>query len=179
MAVLAPSLVNLRAEIDARWPGRDRRTDGWIGDAAHQARQSDHNPDNRGIVHAIDIDKDGINPNEVISACIRMDRPTAYVIFNRWIYSRSRDFDPRPYTGTNPHTDHLHVSIQYGTDWEKNTWHWGIAVPGNGSEFIIPSGQAEEMTDFRAYFDRTATEFSSAMTTLAQSNASLINLIQY
>lgn len=177
MATLARSLANLRAEIDARWPSRDRRTDGWIGDAAHQARESDHNPDSRGIVHAIDVDKDGIDPNEVISACARTDRPTAYVIFNRWIYSRSRDFDPRPYTGTNPHTDHLHISIQYGTSWEADTWHWGIAIPGNGAQFIIPGGQPEEMTDWRAYVERTAGEFSSAMLTLSGASSAINNLM--
>jgi hypothetical protein len=42
---LAPSLVALRAELDAKWPRRDRSSDGWIGDAAHSSRASQHNPD--------------------------------------------------------------------------------------------------------------------------------------
>lgn len=53
--------VTLRAQVDERWPGRDKRSDGWIGDAAHAARKSDHNPDADGWVHALDIDKDGID----------------------------------------------------------------------------------------------------------------------
>lgn len=171
MAVLAPSLRNLFNELDVRWPQRDRRTDGWIGDAAHQARQSDHNPDSRGIVHAIDIDKDGLDPNIVISAAARDDRPTSYVIYNRWIYRRSSNWDPRPYTGTNPHTDHLHVSIQYGTNWEGANWHWGISVPGSGSELIVPIGAAEEMTDWHAYLDRSALEFHGGATILDQGTA--------
>lgn len=50
--------VRLRAQVNRRWPNRDKRSDGWIGDRAHQARKSDHNPDARGWVHAIDIDAD-------------------------------------------------------------------------------------------------------------------------
>jgi len=59
MAKLVPAGVQLRRQIDARFPGRDRRSDGWIGDAAHAARgsASDHNPDKNGWVHAIDIDE--------------------------------------------------------------------------------------------------------------------------
>lgn len=50
--------VTLRNQIDRKWPNRDRRSDGWIGDKAHQARRSDHNPDPHGWVHALDIDAD-------------------------------------------------------------------------------------------------------------------------
>ena len=58
MARLVAAGVTLRKQIDKRWPRRDRRSDGWIGDAAHQARGSDHCPDGRGWVHALDIDAD-------------------------------------------------------------------------------------------------------------------------
>ena len=51
-------VTKLRDQVDNRWPKRDKRTDGIIGDAAHQARQSDHNPDSKGAVHALDLDKD-------------------------------------------------------------------------------------------------------------------------
>lgn len=159
MATLAPCLRNLFGEIDAVWPGRDRRTDGWIGDAAHQARQSDHNPDSRGIVHAIDIDKDGINPLYVVEQCISENRPTEYVIWDRQIWSRSRDFRPRAYTGSNPHTDHIHVSIRYGTHWESADWHWGIAsgIPGFGSGALL--GASDDMTEYSGTFDSAAIIF--------------------
>ena len=60
----APSLVTLRKEVDARWPGRSRASDGVIGDTRHAARTNSHNPvgagggpqvGTRGAVHAMDI----------------------------------------------------------------------------------------------------------------------------
>lgn len=54
---LVPAGVTLRSQIDKKWPKRDRRSDGWIGDTAHAARVSDHNPDKSGWVHALDIDE--------------------------------------------------------------------------------------------------------------------------
>lgn len=63
MARLVAAGVKLRNQVNRRWPKRDKRSDGWIGDKAHQARKSDHNPDRRGFVHAIDIDADLIPGN--------------------------------------------------------------------------------------------------------------------
>jgi hypothetical protein len=57
VAKLCKGGVTLRDQIDRRWPKRDKRSDGWIGDKAHAARASDHNPNKAGIVHAIDIDE--------------------------------------------------------------------------------------------------------------------------
>lgn len=57
MPKLCAGGVRLRDQIDRRWSKRDRRSDGWIGDAAHAARKSDHNPDSEGIVYALDIDE--------------------------------------------------------------------------------------------------------------------------
>lgn len=158
MARLADSLKNLFAEIDAVWPQRDRRTDGWIGDKAHQATQSDHNPDSRGIVHAIDIDKDGIDAYFVVEQCIRDDRPASYVVYNREIWSRSRDWKPRRYTGSNPHTSHIHVSIQYGPHWESPNWTWGIATGGEGG-FLGSISVADDMSNWENVFTETASAF--------------------
>lgn len=66
MAKLCAAGVTLRDQVNQRWPSRDKASDGWIGDAAHAAREgwgtngrgSYHNPDPNGIVHAIDLDED-------------------------------------------------------------------------------------------------------------------------
>lgn len=177
MARLAPSLRNLFDEINEVWPRRDRRSDGWIGDKAHQARQSDHNPDSRGIVHAIDIDRDGINVNTVISACIRDDRPTSYVVYSRRIWTRSRNWESREYRGSNPHTSHIHVSILHGTNWESERWNWGIssAAPGTAPAPVMAT---DDMTEWRSYFDTSGDAFVSGGNTLDMARRALITVFR-
>jgi Putative peptidoglycan binding domain len=137
---LAPSLVQLRRETNAKWPKRDKKSDGWIGDVAHQRRKSDHNPDASGCVRAIDVDRDGIDPKQFIAAAIS-DPRTNYVIFDRKIYSRKRQFRPRRYTGPNPHTHHIHISILHGPAAETSVSTWlakVVAAPGGPAKPPVP-----------------------------------------
>ncbi len=120
---LAPSLVRLRAELNKRWPNRDKASDGSIGDSAHSNRTSDHNPASTGVVRAIDIDKDGIDPKWVVSRLIKHPA-TQYVIFNRVIWSRSYGFKPRRYHGANPHDKHIHVSLRHAASADNNATTW-------------------------------------------------------
>jgi hypothetical protein len=62
MARLVAAGVTLRAQVNKRWPTREKASDGWIGDRAHASRKSDHNPDGKGWVHALDIDADLLGP---------------------------------------------------------------------------------------------------------------------
>jgi len=129
MARLAPSLVRARNAVDLRWPHRDRASDGWIGDAAHAGRTSDHNPNERGIVCALDIDTvGGETPVHVPSvvAGLMMHGATHYVIHDRRIYLAADHFKPRAYNGINPHTGHAHASI-FQAEWAEQTpEHWWI-----------------------------------------------------
>lgn len=118
-ATLAPSLRQLRSEIDSIWPGRDRSSDGWLGDAYHQMSKSEHNPVGHpygpvfgtpGSVHALDITASGVDTSVIVSALLS-DYRVWYVIHNRTIWSRTYGFSPRPYHG-NPHTSHIHVSLR-------------------------------------------------------------------
>jgi hypothetical protein len=126
---LAPTLVRLRQTINLAWPSRLRTSDGWIGDAAHQARVSDHNPDPRGMVHAIDVttgDATGLDPHvPTLLAWLLASPYVNYVIHNQRIWQAVDRFAPRHYVGDNPHTDHIHVSINYTNVAETGPAPWG------------------------------------------------------
>ena len=124
---LAPALVQLRAEVNARWPKRSKRSDGTIGDAAHSARRSDHNPNSRRSVNAIDITANGIDTGALIAAAKRHPS-TRYIIHNNLILNRDiGNFRPRRYTGSNPHKTHVHISIYQSRAAEQRRQSWGIA----------------------------------------------------
>ena len=65
MAKLCAAGITLRDQVNKKWASREKASDGWIGDAAHAARDgwgtngkgSYHNPDPKGVVHAIDLDE--------------------------------------------------------------------------------------------------------------------------
>ena len=111
----------LRLQVDDNYPDRDRTSDGWIGDARHSARPSDHNPDEQGIVRAIDIDRDlsgkakpDLMPDlaDQIRLCARAgDKRIAYLIFNGKICSAKKAWAWRPYDGVNKHNHHCHISF--------------------------------------------------------------------
>lgn len=125
---LAPSLKQLLAEVNKRWPNRSRRSDGTIGDRAHSARRSDHNPNGRGSVNAIDITASGINTGALIAAA-KKHPSVRYIIHNRRIMNRDiGNFRPRYYSGANPHTAHVHISIYQSRTAENRRRSWGIAT---------------------------------------------------
>jgi len=110
----------LRLQIDDTYPDRDRTSDGWIGDVRHSARTSDHNPDSKGIVRAIDIDRDlagkkkpDLMPDlaDQIRLCAKSDKRISYIIFNGKIASSRMGWRWRKYSGVNPHNHHCHISF--------------------------------------------------------------------
>jgi hypothetical protein len=111
----------LRLQVDDSYPDRDRTSDGWIGDTRHQARPSDHNPDEQGIVRAIDIDRDlsgkakpDLMPDlaDQLRLCgKRGDKRISYIIFDGRIASSKKSWAWRPYDGSNKHNHHCHISF--------------------------------------------------------------------
>lgn len=120
---LAPSLARLRTSVNTRWPGRDKRSDGWIGDEAHQSRTSDHNPDASGVVRALDLDRDGLHVPSVLAATF-IHPSVRYVIHRRKIFHIDNDFKPKTYTGSNPHEGHIHISIEHSKAAEASKGLW-------------------------------------------------------
>ena len=122
---IAKTLDLLRNEINALAPRRSKGSDGWIGDAAHQSRASDHNPWVReggvGIVTALDITHDPARGCDAGGLAEKLraskDPRIKYIIWNRRIANYAAiggtpAWEWRPYTGSNPHNQHFHLSVQ-------------------------------------------------------------------
>jgi len=149
---LVPCLVALRDEFNTIAPKRDKGADGSIGDSSHTSSSDhtpdedsnvlrDHDADSKNEVHALDIDSTGPWPDghsfksmvlEVIEReKAKWDDPDDvcrlnYVIFDRKIYDKDNDFEPKTYTGSDPHTNHAHFSARYETQAENDTRPWGV-----------------------------------------------------
>ena len=115
---LAPALAALRDEVNRLWPNRDRSYDGTIGDLAHQAQsKSEHNPDVKGVVRAIDITARGIDVGALLNAAIG-DPRVHYVIYRGRICSRTYGWTWRRSSG---HEHHVHISLRNHTS-ESAPW---------------------------------------------------------
>jgi hypothetical protein len=122
---LSNAAEQLRSEINTKYPNRDKRSDGWIGDTAHNARKSDHNPDKQGWVRAIDIDSDLIKNSskeswllaeQIKQIGLKGDKRVSYVIHQHRIASPRQNWAWRVYKGANPHVSHIHISFDKSGD---------------------------------------------------------------
>lgn len=135
----AASLATLHAEINKAAPNRDRAADGWIGDADHAARTSDHNPwvkdaNGVGVVRARDWTHDPAGGLDcaVLAGFLASrlgEHPAlgsgAYVIWRSRIISTDRIREGwRTYTGPNPHAHHLHLSVGVAGYDSTSPWGW-------------------------------------------------------
>lgn len=132
---LAPSLAACLREANATAPHRSRVSDGTIGDQAHSARTSDHNPGARDRVHAIDLTHDplaGWDAHARVDELRRnQDRRVKYLISAGRIAGPGTTrggWDWHTYTGTNRHDRHAHISIHSTVAAETDTRPWWPAV---------------------------------------------------
>jgi peptidoglycan hydrolase-like protein with peptidoglycan-binding domain len=112
---LAKSLEQLRSQVNAMFPARDKSSDGSIGDVGHAARKSDHNPNSHGVVTAIDIDADLSSTENVgiLVAALQAsgDPRIKYLIWNAHITVKGDISQWKPYHGINAHRHHAHISV--------------------------------------------------------------------
>lgn len=136
---LAKSLDVLRAQINVAYPGRSKVSDGTIGDEAHSSRTSDHNPNPKGIVCALDITHDpshGLDAGKMAET-LRLSRDPRI----KYLISNGRISNPdiaggawRKYTGKNPHNHHFHISVKGAVDSEAK---WDIGQGGTDIKAIL------------------------------------------
>ncbi|MET0419319.1 MAG: hypothetical protein ABW022_25175 [Actinoplanes sp.] len=168
--ILVPCLVQLRTDLNAIAPGRDRASDGSIADNKH-GNSSDHcvdetspalrhkDADRTPEVHAIDVDKDlrtpGLDMEDVVQHILARCRSGAekrlrYIIFNRRIWEASNGWRRRDYDGPNPHDHHAHFSSSYETAREasKASWHLeDIPMPLNAADKQWISAEIKKVVD--------------------------------
>src|SRR5688572_21943479 len=115
---LAKSLEKLRSQVNIAAPGRDKKSDGWIGDSAHFKKGSatDHNPhvkdEATGVVTGMDITHDpanGVDARQLAEDLINSrDARIKYVISEGQICSsKQQPWVWRKYTGKNGHFHHV------------------------------------------------------------------------
>jgi hypothetical protein len=146
------SLNKLLDQINQRAPRRDKGSDGGIGDTAHQdeACASQHNSccirfSGIWIVRARDFTHDpaGGFDSYACAEQLRLSRDPRirYLISNRRITGPSYGWAWHDYSGSDPHTNHLHVSVFDDQAKYDNTADWRIvapsAVPLSGGETMF------------------------------------------
>ncbi len=129
---LAYCLKTLLGQVNSLYPARSKASDGTIGDAAHAATKSEHNPNAAGVVTAVDITHDpayGADMHKLAEALIRSeDRRIWYIIFNRRIW---QDGVWVPYYGDNPHDKHLHLSAAQDSRLYDKADQWNLNEGGD------------------------------------------------
>lgn len=142
---LAMSLATLRDQINTLSPNRSKIADGTLGDTAHSKRKSDHNPNDRGVVQALDLTDDpahGVDNRKLAQALLdSRDRRLKYVIADGEICSGAGGPKPwvwRPYNGTNAHRHHVHISVADDPKLYDDASPWSL--PG----FNVPPSKAEK-----------------------------------
>jgi len=140
----AHCLVVLRDEANKEHPGRDTRSDGWIGDQTHKNTGSPenggskHNPNRHGAVDARDFDNTDLDIARFVACAIRHPS-TRNVIYNRKIRSKGYSGGlsvAYAYHGPSPHTEHIHVDIEMTVAQENDGRAWGYYRGGNTTPVV-------------------------------------------
>lgn len=154
------SLNQLRTQANAKAPNRSRASDGTIGDLAHQAEAcaSQHNSccvkvGGIWIVRALDLTHDPANgfDSYAVAEQLRLSRDPRirYIISNRRITGPNYGWVWHPYNGTDPHTNHLHVSVwDDQARFDDTSRAWRITAPAP----IAPPQEDDVTVSFPTFF---------------------------
>jgi hypothetical protein len=124
-----PAAIAVLRQATALSPKRKKLSDGLLPSAAHlkASPTSDHNT---GL--AVDLTHDPKNGIDcaVIFEKLKEDARVKYLIFDKKIWSKQyAKQGNRKYTGSNPHTKHLHISINDGHGNDTSPWFWWMNQP--------------------------------------------------
>ena len=125
----SPAAIAVLRQATAIAPKRMKASDGLLPSAAHVKANpnSDHNT---GL--AVDLTHDpkhGIDC-AVIFEKLKEDERVEYLIFDKKIWSRAKAKQGnRPYSGSNPHTKHLHINIYADKAKDTSPWFWWMNTP--------------------------------------------------
>jgi hypothetical protein len=119
--------VAVLRQATALAPKRMKASDGLLPSAAHLkiSPNSDHNT---GLAVDLTHDPDNGIDCKVIFEKLKEDERVEYLIFNKKIWSRTNPKN-RVYTGSNPHTKHLHISIKADKAKDTSPWFWWMNQP--------------------------------------------------
>ena len=125
----SPAAIAVLRQATALWPKRKKLSDGLLPSLAHQ-KQNPNSDHNTGL--AVDLTHDPENGVDcaVIFEKLKEDERVTYLIFNKKIWSRKlAKSGNRVYTGSNPHTKHLHISINPDMANDTSPWFWWMNQP--------------------------------------------------
>jgi hypothetical protein len=146
--VAAPAIVTLGKQIEAIRPGTFA-SDGTVASKGHDqtSPNSDHTvwpKTGSGTVYAIDFTEAGGLSVDAVGEAIRLskDPRCKYLIHDKRMFSSyaTSTFPAwtwRPYTGTNGHIDHGHLSVHHTPALANNTNPWAIGGDEVTTEELI------------------------------------------
>jgi hypothetical protein len=127
--VASPAAIAVLRQATALYPKRKKVSDGLLPSLAHRkaSPNSDHNT---GLAVDLTHDPDKGVDCVVIFEKLKEDERVSYLIFNKKIWSRDKaKSGNRPYSGSNPHTKHLHISINPDKSNDTSPWFWWVNQP--------------------------------------------------
>ena len=125
----SPAAIAVLRQATALWPKRKKLSDGLLPSLAHQkaSPNSDHNT---GLAVDLTHDPDNGVDCAVIFEKLKEDHRVSYLIFKGKIWSRDKaKSGNRPYSGSNPHNKHLHISINADSASDTSPWFWWMNQP--------------------------------------------------